>query len=63
MRLGGAGALVKSLYPHFAHHGGYMPATDSGPVLSQQIPQHPAAGKRMRKMQPVDLVHQCQIGC
>ena len=29
-----------------------MPATDSSPVLSQQVPQNPAVGKGMRKMQP-----------
>jgi len=63
MRFGGAGSLVEGLYPHFSHQGGDMPATDTGPVLSQQIPQHPAAGKGIRKMQSVDQPHQLQICC
>ncbi len=60
--LGGGRPAVERLYPQPPHERFDMPAADLAPLGSQQVSQHSRTGERKLQMQPVEPLHDCEIG-
>src|SRR5216110_1614258 len=58
----GARTAVQRLYPHPPHQRLDMPAADLAPLGSQQASQHARTGERKLQMQPVEPLHDREVG-
>src|SRR6266508_2471146 len=61
-RLGGARTAIERLYPHPPHQRLHMPAADLAPLQSQQASQHTRTGEGILQVQPIETLHDRQIG-
>src|SRR6476469_8445962 len=60
--LRGARTAIERLYSHPPHQCFDMPAADLAPLQSQQAAQHTRTGEGIRQVQPVETLHDRQIG-
>src|ERR1700675_3263365 len=60
--LGGARTAINRLYPHPPHERLHMPAADLAPLQSQQASQHTRTGEGILQVQPIETLHDRQIG-
>ena len=60
--LGGARAAIERLYPHPARQRLHMPAADLAPLQSQQASQHPRTGEGILQVQPIETLHDLEVG-
>jgi hypothetical protein len=58
----GARAAIERLYPHPPHQRLHMTATDLAPPQSQQASQHTRTGERILQMQPIETLHEFEVG-
>ena len=62
LRFGGARTTVQRLYPHPPHQRLDMPTADLAPLGSQQAAQHTQTGEGKLQMQPVEPLHDHEVG-
>src|ERR1700681_2892431 len=60
--LGGARTPIERLYPHPPHQRLHMPAADLAPLQSQQASQHTRTGEGILQVQPIETLHDREIG-
>ena len=56
------GRAIERFYPHPPHQRLDMPAADLAPLGSQQASQHTRTGEGILKVQPIETLHDRQIG-
>ncbi len=61
-RLRRARPAIERLYPHPPHQRLHVPAADLAPPQGQQASQHTRAGEGVFQVQPIDLLHDLEIG-
>ena len=62
LRLGGARTAIERLYPHPLHERLHMPAADLAPLQSQQASQHTRTGEGILQVQPIETLHDREVG-
>src|SRR6516162_9879516 len=62
LRRRGAGTAIERFYPHAPHQRSYMPTADLAPFGSQQTSQHARTGEWVFQVQPVEAMHDRQLG-
>ena len=60
--LGGARMAIERLYPHPPHQRLHMPAADLAPLQTQQAAQHTRTGERILHVQPIEPLHDFEVG-